>query len=134
MNDDKSQPLNNIEQIRDIIFGDNIKTFEKKFKEVENKISDLENYCKNRMDKIDNTIADLDSRMQSLDKTQTDNLKQLKTDMEKNLHSSVQKLEKCLEELKEDKLDKAIIANKLIELGLAIKGEDLLNHIPGGKK
>ena len=133
MNDNKSQPLNNIEQIRDIIFGDNIKTFEKKFKEFENTISDLENYCKSRMDKIDSTIADLDSRMLSLDKTQTENLKQLKADMEKNLHTSVQKLEKYLQELKEDKVDKTLIANKLIELGLAIKGEDILNHIPGGK-
>ncbi len=131
MNDNKSQTLNNIEQIRDIIFGDTIRSYDKKFKEIDKTISDLENYCKTRMDKIDKTIADMDSRMQSLDKNQTENIKQLKIELEKSLQSNVHKLEKYLQDLKEEKVDNSTIANKLIELGLAIKGEDLLDHIKG---
>ncbi|MBN1363279.1 MAG: hypothetical protein JW976_00590 [Syntrophaceae bacterium] len=134
MGEKSSQNLNNIDQIKNIIFGDNIKIYDRKFSELDKTLNKMTSEFTERFDSIDKRIMDLENLVQNENKKLTESLKQTKSNLEKTLETARRKIENEIKELREDKADKTILANQLIELAMTLKGEDLLQELNSGNK
>jgi chromosome segregation ATPase len=84
--DNIRQRLGNVEQIRDLLFGEKIKSYEQNFERLENDVKD----CKNRLDTLE---ADL----QEWQKETDERLQQLQSSLSTEIKTTAENLERRLQ-------------------------------------
>ncbi|MBN1781931.1 hypothetical protein JW948_12440 [bacterium] len=123
----KSSP-NNIDQIRHLIFGDQIQDYERRFQEVIKKTDQLKKLVQEQKTDIDAQIKALEQTiMKTLSDSQEAIHKEIKNQMQ-SLKKDLASLEAHQSEIAEDKLDRSLLADRLIDLAMALKGESLLDQ------
>jgi len=118
---DQKSSGQNIDQIRDLIFGEQIQKYERRFKEFaqdSKKLNEL-------IEEVRQQLA-ADSEMQKAELEQKINA--VKKDLQK-IQSNLQQAVKEVEGLQSDKVDRLQMANLLIDLGMRLKGENVLDSI-----
>ncbi len=121
----EKQPANDVAQIRELIFGDKIREYDRHFAQVEQVLSEIKE-----------ALVQKDEQLKDLSKNQL----QLKNELNEKLDNAVSELKKLMEELRKDlqhklneldesKVNRADLGNFLIELGMRLKGEDLMGKI-----
>jgi len=105
---------NNIDQVRQLIFGEQIQDYDRRFQELQKQLDQL-----NRA--LQDSREETDQKLEDLRKT-----------LKKELDAAVKAIEKKLSELGEDKLDKAMLADQLIDLAMRLKGTSILDSIHTG--
>ncbi len=116
---------NDISQIRDLIFGENIREYDRKFVEVEKELA-----------KLHTTLNDQSKRIQDLqDKIKTAN-ELIEANAAKSEQTFLKKIDELdrelsqkLERLAEDKTDRLKIGNYLIEMGMRLKDENVMQQL-----
>ena len=121
---DQKKAGQNIDQIRELIFGEYIQKYERRFKEIaqDNK-------------KLNQIIEDLKQQLAAdVEKEKTEQQKKM-GDLKRNIQSELQKAVKQIESIQADKVDRLQLANLLIDLGMRLKGENVLDSInPEGEE
>ena len=114
---EKTTKMNDILQIRDLIFGENIKQYEERFKELEKTINGL----KNELNEKNKVLQSLHSRADKLQKAIDDT----KNESLKNSHNEVQRLKeeinRRLEAFDQLKLNRQDLSSYLTELASKVK-------------
>jgi len=101
----------NIDQIRELIFGEQIRDYDRRFKDISHQFSKLEQAFHDDLEKKE---ADLVKKLDELKKS----MQTLEKDMKKHLAT-----------IETDKADRLQLANLLIDMGMRLKGENILNSI-----
>ena len=120
----KTSP-NNIDQIRRLIFGEQIQDYERRFKEL---IKNLETLKKTLQTYKNTTDDQVKATKQQLNQSITTIQKELNSQIQE-LNQRIQSLEDQIAQIAEDKLDKGQLADQLINLAMHLKGESILNQI-----
>lgn len=117
--------MNDLLQIRELIFGENIKEYDKKFTHIETALQ-----------KMNEALEKHDEKLRQLNDLLADMEKQLEAKMVSNhsqfdtqLKTLRRNFEEKLQELASDKTDRLQIGNYLIEMGLRLKGENVLDNL-----
>ncbi|NES25494.1 MAG: hypothetical protein F6K41_43020 [Symploca sp. SIO3E6] len=134
--------IENIDKIRDIIFGSHQREYEGRFEQLEASLSTFEAEVRSRLDQLERSDKNFSKTIEALDEIvykQTTSLKQeisvsrdkLEQDILALKNQVLQELERRFSLLKEDKTSKSEMADILMEMGLRLQGTAL---VPGVKE
>ena len=120
---------NNIDQIRKLIFGEQMSEYDRKYIELQKQVEKLEA----KVDESLNEIRDLISASNSTQQASIEKLDQSINQTSKKLKSYIGETEKNLQEkidrLNDEKTNRSQLANHLIELAMSLKGENILEQL-----
>ena len=125
---DQTSSGQNIDQIRDLIFGEQIQKYDRRFKELAQEGKKLNGLIDEMLQKL---VAESDKQKADLEQK----INEVKKDFQKiqaNLQQAVKEignLKSSIDGLQSDKVDRIQIANLLIDLGMRLKGENILDSI-----
>lgn len=129
MSEKDMNPGKNIDQIRDLIFGEQIRDYDRHFKSLSKDIKSVKT-------SLDQSIAELAERLSAEEsdrKKEMDTLSKKIESVDSHLRKLLSRMEtRCNEEftrLDDDKTDRLEMANLLVELSLRLKKEDLLEEL-----
>jgi hypothetical protein len=105
---------NNIDQVRQLIFGEQIQDYDRRFQEFQKKLDGLDKALQDNREETDQKLTDLQKTIK------------------KEMDAGFKAIEKKLSELGEDKLDKAMLADQLIDLAMRLKGTSIMDSISTG--
>lgn len=113
-NNDRSHEVDSgIDKIRDIIFGDEIKVWEKKYSQLKKECEDL----KNKLSELDKKFTESEKIVSRDIKSSADQQQQIQAVIEK----MKAEFDKRIKELGEAKVDKSQIGQAFIEWGMRVK-------------
>ncbi|NIA11576.1 MAG: hypothetical protein GWP10_18110 [Nitrospiraceae bacterium] len=120
---------NNIEQIRELIFGESMREYERRFIELQKRVE------KNQA-RFEETVQELRQQIETVNGKGKESLNGLKKELDEAARGIHQELETMKAELLDkiqqlalDKTDRLQLANFLTELALRLKGEDVLQQL-----
>ena len=96
--------LSKIEAVKELIFGHDIRTFEKEFKEIQDHLEDLELRLTDESNARESAIQDLEKQM------------------EKRMDSMEANIMKRLDKLQDEKTDRATLGKMLVQIGNKLQG------------
>ena len=108
-----------IVQIRQIIFGEQIRSWEKQFKRLEQKLNELNK-------KLEESVKALEARIESAVVTQQESAAALSAELDRAdqaLKTELGQVQKLLKDLKENKVDKDSIGEVFIQWGEKVKAK-----------
>ena len=119
----------NMDQIRELIFGEQSRQNQRKFSSIEGMINEIN-------ERISSTIDDYNKKFNTVEKDTKkmkdeleSHIENLKNDLKKLIQTTESLLSKKIDQLAQDKTDRLELGNLLIELGMRIKGEDILEAL-----
>ncbi len=138
--DKTRERIENIDKIRDIIFGSHQREYETRFDQLESSLSTFEAEVRSRLDQLERSDKNFSKTIEALDEIvykQTTSLKQeisaskdkLEQDVLALKNQVLQELERRFTLLKEDKTSKIEMADILMEMGLRLQGTTLLPEV-----
>jgi len=138
--DKTRERIENIDKIRDIIFGSHQREYESRFEELESSLSTFEAEVRSRLDQLERSDKNFSKTIEALDEIvykQTTSLKgdisATKDKLEQDIFSLrsqvLQELEKRFNLLKDDKTSKSEMADILMEMGLRLQGTTLVPEV-----
>lgn len=126
---DKQTPGNDITQIRDLIFGEQIRVYDRKFEQMAKELDALRKQLDEQKRDHSGQFGQLSAKLSELDKSSGRQLEQTAQDIRNELTRLRDELNRSIELLQNDKTDRLVLGNSLVELGLKLKGEDILQQI-----
>ncbi|MFC1569864.1 hypothetical protein ACFL4L_06480 [bacterium] len=129
MDGNKKTSPNNIDQIRNLIFGEQIQDYERRFQELLKKFELLKKSLQTHKNDLDEQLKEFEQKFNQLlidhqNTFQKDLKKQAQT-----MKQEIQLIEERQSQLTEDKLDRNQLADLLINLAMQLKGESILEQI-----
>ena len=121
----EKQPANDVAQIRELIFGDKIREYDRHFEQVEQLLSEIKKELVQKDEQLKEASKDQLRLKNEVNEKLDDAVAELKTLMDE-LRKDFQHR---LNELNESKVNRADLGNFLIELGMRLKGENLMDKI-----
>ena len=115
---DEKHSVNDLVQIRELIFGEKIREYERRFSALEEKLAEFQASLNSQNEKMENLKADLQQ-----------NTKETNAQISEAIESLRKELLQKIEELANDKTDRLQIGNYLIELGMRLKGENVMDQL-----
>lgn len=132
MDGNKQTSPDNIDQIRNLIFGEQIQDYDRRFQELVKKLDGLKKMVQTYKDEADNQFSALEKRLnQSIADLQAILQKDLKNQIQ-SVRQDLHSLEEKQDLLSSDKLDRNQLADQLINLAMQLKGESILDQIKSG--
>ncbi len=128
MNTAKDSP-NNIDQIRQLIFGDQIQDYERRFQELLKKVDRIDQKVDGNKEAADEKVKTLE---EVLGKKLAENHKSIQQELDTKTRSIQQEIQEILQkviDLTEDKIDRGQLADQLIDLAMRLKGSTILDHM-----
>jgi uncharacterized coiled-coil protein SlyX len=120
---------NNIDQIRQIIFGEQIQKYEKKFDELLETIEKNAIKQKKEISDLSDSLAKaIDSFKQSQDELNLFFEKKMNEQSESNA-DAISELKNAITALEDKTSNRHQLGDILIEMGMRLKGEDLLQNL-----
>ncbi len=121
----EKQPTNDVAQIRELIFGDKIREYDRHFQQLDKMITTL-NEQLNGLGVQINNLAKEQSQMHS---TINERFDEAFNKLHARLENLQNDLQQKFENLNELKVNRADLGNFLIELGMRLKGDNLMSKI-----
>ncbi len=122
---EEKRSANDISQIRELIFGDKIREYDRHFAQIDetlNKINDA-------LRKHDEQLATVQKDLQQASNSLTAKMESDISRMQKEWEETKKQILRKLEELANDKADRLKMGNYLIELGMRLKDENMMEQI-----
>ena len=122
---EEKRSANDISQIRELIFGDKIREYDRHFAQIDetlNKINDA-------LRKHDEQLATVQKDLQQASNSLTAKMESDISRMQKEWEEAKKQILRKLEELANDKADRLKMGNYLIELGMRLKDENMMEQI-----
>lgn len=116
---------NDINQIRDLIFGENIREYNRKFVEVEKELAKLHETVKEQSKSIQELQNKIKAANQSIEST----IAKSEQTFLQRIDDLRRELDQKLARLAEDKTDRLKIGNYLIEIGMRLKDENVMQQL-----
>ncbi len=122
---EEKRSANDISQIRDLIFGDKIREYDRHFAQIDETLSRIDAALKNH----DEQLATVQKELQQASTSLTEKMEADLSRMQKEWEETKKQILRKLEELTNDKTDRLQMGNYLIELGMRLKGENMMEQI-----
>lgn len=122
---EEKRPANDVAQIRELIFGDKIREYDRKFAELETTITQINDTLKAHSGRLD----DQEHKLQQTARDLNAELEKKFSELSKNLSDLQAEITKKLTQLINDKADRLEVGNYLIEMGLRLKGENVMDTL-----
>ena len=138
--DKNRERIENIDKIRDIIFGSQQREYEGRFQQLESSLSSFQAEVRSRLEQLERSDKNFSKTIEALDEIvykQTTTLKQeisvsrdkLEQDVLALRNQVLQELDKRFTLLTEDKTSKSEMADILMEMGLRLQGTALIPEV-----
>lgn len=119
----------NIDQIRELIFGEQIRRYERQFKDNAKQIKQLSDSLTETHDKLMSELERRESKLIESLKELSDKMGKERKDLLRIVDDHEKQMQAKMQVLEADKTDRVQLANLLIDLGMRIKGENLLDTL-----
>ena len=129
MADDKIKKGDNIDQIRQLIFGEQSREYDRQINNIRKQIQSLRKDLKDSVLELKSDMEKLDARNDQSHKEMLDLLDQTSKKFQQSLKKTNANLSDKIEKLRMDKTDRLQLANYLIELAVRLKGEDIMEQL-----
>ncbi len=116
---------NDISQIRELIFGDKIREYDRHFAKNDETLEKVHEDLKNQ----ESQIAELGKELQHVVQALSAEMKESLSKMQKEWEETKKEILRKIEELNNDKADRLQMGNYLIEMGMRLKGENVMEQI-----
>ena len=113
---------NNIDQIRQLIFGEQIHDYDRRFKSLLGKMDQLSHT-------LDEKTSEIYEKMNQFEQDVDRKIGEARESMARELETCKKEIQRTMDELDQDKPDKNLLADRLIDLAMKLKGETLLDQI-----
>lgn len=120
MDPTKASP-NNIDQIRQLIFGEQIQDYDRRFQELQKKLDQLNKSIQTEKEETEEKLKEIQKTFQKDLASKIDAVKQ-----------ELIQIQQSLSDLNEDKVDRNLLADQLIDLAMRLKGSSILDQIDKG--
>jgi len=124
----KSSP-NNIDQIRNLIFGEQIQDYERRFLELVKKFENLKKSLQTQKNEWDEQLKEIEHNFKQLLSDQQNTFQKELRKQAQSIKQEFLTTEERLSQLSEDKIDKNEMADMLINLAMQFKGESILDQL-----
>ena len=121
-----------ITQIRELIFGEQIRQNQKKFDEIDTRLNALKNTLANFEDETGQSFKKFEKDVQKMENNLESLIQKTRKELSKSLDSTRNDILKKIDQLNLEKTDRMLLGNLLVELGMRIKGEDLMDTLKKG--
>ncbi|RMG67543.1 MAG: hypothetical protein D6715_04540 [Calditrichaeota bacterium] len=128
-----SDQSNRIEQIRQLIFGEQAQEIDRRFDALQKEIIQLKKALELELEKQKSQLKQLSQRSDARFAEAAEALEQTEQRLRAALGDLREEVQRRLDALSNDKIDRMELGNMLIEIGLRLKKEDILdslNHPP----
>jgi hypothetical protein len=129
--DNKKNP-GDLDQVRELIFGEQTRQNQKKFDAVSNRLDDLKKYISEVSDETGQRFKKADKDAQNMQKELESHLEKVRKELSRSLESTKSQILKKIDQLIDEKTDRMQLGNFLIDMGMKIKGEDLMETLKKG--
>jgi DNA-binding ferritin-like protein len=120
---------NNIDQIRQLIFGEQIQDYDRRFNNLVKRMEQL-------FEALEQKSQETNEKLEQLDKATERKLSELEQSLTKDLENRANKIQQHIKEIQQtiseldnDKTDKNLLADQLIDLAMKLKGQTLLDQL-----
>lgn len=128
---DKNNP-NDLDQIRELIFGQQIRENKKNFDFLNGRIDELKGHLANTKDETSQRFKNFEKEVHKMQKDLEAHIEKVKKEQIRLLESANTQIKKLLDQLDQEKTDRIQLGNLLIDAGMKIKGEDLMETLKKG--
>jgi len=128
---EKSNP-NDLDQIRELIFGQQIRENKKNFDFLNGRIDELKSLLSSAKDETAQHFKSFEKDVQKMHKDLESFIQKVKTEQTRALETANAQLKKMLDQLDQEKTDRIQLGNLLIEAGMKLKGENLMETLKKG--
>ncbi len=129
MSEQKFNSENNIDQIRELIFGPTMRDYERRFEAIQKQIQDLKADLEKKFSELKESLrADGAGNRESFKKMEA-RLEQFGKESDTALQSLKSELIEKIDLLQNDKTDRLQLANFLTEVALRLKGNDVMQQL-----
>ena len=129
MSEQKFNSENNIDQIRELIFGPTMRDYERRFEAIQKQIQDLKADLEKKFSELKESLrADGAENRESFKKMEA-RLEQFRKEGDTALQSLRSELIEKIDLLQNDKTDRLQLANFLTEVALRLKGNDVMQQL-----
>ncbi len=129
MSDQKFSSENNIDQIRELIFGPTMRDYERRFEAIQKQIQDLKADLEKKFNELGDSLkaggAATKENFQKIDAR----LEQAQKENKQALQSLEAELVEKINLLQNDKTDRLQLANFLTEIALRLKGDNVMQQL-----
>jgi len=122
---EEKRSANDISQIRELIFGDKIREYDRHFAQIDETLNKINDALK----KHDEQLATVQKDLQQTSNSLTAKMESDISRMQKEWEETKKQILRKLEELANDKADRLKMGNYLIELGMRLKDENMMEQI-----
>ena len=120
---------NNIDQIRQLIFGEQIQDYDRRFNNLVKQMGHLSETLEQTSQEIHNKIHQAEEEtVRKIDEARQAVMKDLDL-RTKKIQQQLKEIQQILDELDHDKADKSLLADQLIDLATKLKGQTLLAQL-----
>ena len=120
---------NNIDQIRQLIFGEQIQDYDRRFNNLVKRMERLAETFEQTSREIHNKIHQAEEdAVRKIDETQQTVMNDLES-RTKKIHQQLKEIQQMIDELDQDKADKNHLADQLIDLAMKLKGQTILEQL-----
>jgi hypothetical protein len=127
MGDKKSE--SNLSQVRDLIFGEQIKQNQQKFSAIDDRLDDLKNDILKLTEDAHQRFKQREKEAKKMQSVLESHIEKTKKEIKGSLESTRSQISKKIDQLIQEKSDRMQLGNLLIEMGMKIKGEDLMETL-----
>jgi hypothetical protein len=128
---DKNNP-NDLDQIRELIFGQQIRENKKNFDFLNGRIDELKGHLANTKDETSQRFKNFEKEVHKMQKDLEAHIEKVKKEQIRSLESANTQIKKLLDQLDQEKTDRIQLGNLLIDAGMKIKGENRMETLKKG--
>ncbi len=122
---EEKHSANDISQIRELIFGDKIREYDRRFTKIDETLNKIQENLIEKEKQLAALQQDLQGTANNLAEQVQNDLEKMQKDWEETRQEIMRKIE----ELINDKADRLQMGNYLIEMGMRLKGENVMEQI-----
>ena len=128
---DKKNP-NDLEQVRELIFGQQMRENKRSFDFLNNRIDELKRHLAEAQDDIQQQFKKFGKDVQKMQKDLEQAIEKARKEQSRLLETARSQILAQIDQLVQEKTDRIQLGDLLIEAGMKVKGENLLETLKKG--
>jgi DNA anti-recombination protein RmuC len=119
----------NLDQVRELIFGEQMRKNENKFTLMEERLDDIKKDISKAEHEANQRFKQVEKEAQKLHNKLESHIEKVKKELSDSIDSTRSQILKKIDQLIQEKSDRMELGNMMIEMGMRIKGEDLMETL-----